>query len=384
MHDLKRILQDLNDALCQDKRKVGVLLGAGCPAAVRVVDGTTTKALIPDISGLTRLVVESLKGTADFETLAAQFKEDGIHEPNVEMMLSHVRTLQRIVGAGNARGLDRKALTSLEEAICKAVYDATCVTLPTRESPYHKLSRWIRDVDRNEPVSLFTTNYDLLLEQALEEEEVPFFDGFTGARKPFLDVRAMEDDCLPARWARVWKLHGSISWRLVEGARLSVIRHMDGVPSNGGLLIHPSELKYDQSRRMPYLAMFDRLRAFLRMPGAVLITCGYSFADDHLNEAIIQGMTGNAGATTFGLLYRNLADEGGATRLLPRVPANMSLFAQDKAYIRRREEGWFDVDVPAGTGAPGSTPKVPEFKLGDFGLFAEFMSSLVGTKAATA
>ncbi len=36
------------------------------------------------------------------------------------------------------------------------------------------------------PIELFTTNYDLLLEEALEDEEIPYFDGFVGSKKSFL------------------------------------------------------------------------------------------------------------------------------------------------------------------------------------------------------
>lgn len=382
MHDMTRLMKDLNDALGQDKRHLGILLGAGCPAAIRVPDGAGTKPLIPDIAGLTRAVATRLAADKGFGVLKTQFAEDGIADPNVERMLTHVRTLLRIVGKGTARGLKRDSLSALQEVICKAVYEATCATLPSRDTPYHKLSRWIRDMERTVPILLFTTNYDLLVEQALEEEEVPFFDGFVGVRKPYFDVRAMEADVLPPRWARLWKLHGSINWRVIDVGSLSVVREMAGVPAGGGLLIHPSELKYDQSRRMPYLAMFDRLRSFLQEPGAILVTCGYSFADEHLNETIIQGLTGNPGATAFGLLFRNLADESGASALIPKVPASMSLLARDRAVIRRRSEEWSDLGAPAAPSPAGGGRKTVEFKLGDFGVFAEFVSGLIGTKSS--
>lgn len=36
---------------------------------------------------------------------------------------------------------------------------------------------WISGTGREHPVEIFTTNYDLLFEQALERTHVPFFDG---------------------------------------------------------------------------------------------------------------------------------------------------------------------------------------------------------------
>ena len=54
-------------------------------------------------------------------------------------------------------------------------------------------------------------------------------------------------------------------------------------------VIHPSYMKYQESRRMPYLAMVDRLRAFLKQPTSTLILCGYSFRDEHVNEVYRDG-----------------------------------------------------------------------------------------------
>ena len=99
--------------------------------------------------------------------------------------------------------------------------------------------------DVNTPVEFFTTNYDLLLEQALEDCRVAYFDGFTGVRRPFFDIRAMEEDRLPSRWARVWKLHGSLNW--YHHPNRGVLR---GTQSENELqrVIHPSHLKYEESR----------------------------------------------------------------------------------------------------------------------------------------
>ena len=44
-------------------------------------------------------------------------------------------------------------------------------------------------------------------------------------------------------------------------------------------LIYPSHLKYEQSRKMPYLAMIDQLNRFIRQPNSLLIVSGYSFND---------------------------------------------------------------------------------------------------------
>ena len=149
-------------------------------------------------------------------------------------------------------------------------------------------------------MSIFTTNYDLLLEQAFERNAVPFFDGFVGSRRPFLDIHALEVDDVPARWARIWKLHGSVNWTLLADG--SVVRSLPTSP-DGQRLIHPSHLKYEESRRMPYLVMQDRFRAFFRQPSATLVTAGYSYSDQHINELLVDGLRGNPSAAAFAMLY---------------------------------------------------------------------------------
>ena len=198
------------------------------------------------------------------------FNEDGKIDPNVEDILSHIRSLKLVAGKSTVRGLTAKDLIKLEDKICAIIADVVDAHLPSSGTPHHHLAKWIRSAPRTVSVELFTTNYDLLLEQALEDCEVPYFDGFIGARRAFFDLQSIEQDYLPkrdqipTRWARLWKLHGSINWRLVKNSkdRAWVIR--SALKHEGDrLLIHPSHLKYEQSRRMPYLAMIDRLRAFV-------------------------------------------------------------------------------------------------------------------------
>ena len=369
MHDLQRIRQDLQESLSLDKHPVALLVGAGCPVSIRVPNaGGGTDPLIPDVAGLTAAVASALAGDTSFGILTEQFKADGRTTYTIEDLLSHVRLLSRIVGAGAARGLDAKALTDLEVALCQHVVTAVRRDLPGSDTPYHLLADWIGGVPRKSSVDLFTTNYDLLLEQALEDRGLPFFDGFVGARRPFFDLRAIEDDPLPSRWTRLWKLHGSVNWRLHPGG--TVVRSHETTGAGDGLLIHPSELKYDQSRRMPYLAMIDRLRHFLRQPSAFLVTVGYSYADEHLNEVLLQGLRSNPKAAGFGLLYKNLAEEPGASKVSKRLPTNLTLLARDTGAVRGVVGPWL-TDPSTGT---GTGPVLND--LGDFVAFAAFLKDL--------
>jgi hypothetical protein len=391
-HDLLRHTQQLQQALASNKVPIGLLLGAGCPVAVRTPDGAGRDTpLIPALAGLTQRIHEIIASTssaAHLKTITVHLEQDGIAKPNVENILSHVRALRVAAGSSEARGLKKKDLDDLDEAICHAIDEVVRRDLPDHLTPYHRFATWVGAIERQHPLQVFTTNYDLLFEQAFETRRVPYFDGFVGASRAFFDLASMEetDDRFPSRWARLWKLHGSINWRQVGDRTVRT----DGAGVTGERrLIHPSHLKYDESRRMPYLAMIDRLRAFLRRTPAVLVTCGFSFSDPHLNEIVEDGLRANPNAVCFALLFGELSSYALALPLARRRP-NVTLLCRDGAVIGTREGRW-SLDETAApprdwiarkTPGNGGTSGSWECRLGDFQCLGEFLADQMRARTA--
>lgn len=348
----------IQQSLSPDKMPIAFLLGAGCPLSVRVPPGNS--ALIPDVAGLTRHISEALSSDALFKTHHERIQShllcDGFVHATVEDMLTHIRTLLQAAGKDEARGLSCNALCDLDAKICELIDEAVRKRLPCNTTSYHQLARWINTIPRKYPVEVFTTNYDLLMEQAFEEMGIPYFDGFVGSDRTFFDPPSMELDDLPPRWSRLWKLHGSINWRLNDVSR--IVSRGEIVAPSERRLIHPSHLKYDESRRMPYLAMMDRLRAFLRKSPAVLVCCGYSFSDQHINEVLVQGLQGNSSSVCFALMYSELSAYSNAVACAERRP-NLCLLAKDEAVVGCQKGKWSGTD---------------EFALGDFAKFTAFLS----------
>ena len=382
-HDPRRHLTYLRQALESDKRPLALFLGAGCPLAIRIVSGATTSPLIPDIAGLLLITDNAAAASPDrtaYEALKAHFAEDQLGAPNIETLLSHIRALRIVAGKGTVRGVTAEQLDRVEALITKSIVEAVNKSLPSSDTPYHRIASWVAGLPRHDPVEVFTTNYDVLAEQALEETRTPFFDGFVGAREPFFDVAAIEDDVLPSRWARLWKIHGSINWSIASTEQ--VVR-VSG--SGQGSLIYPSHLKYEQSRRMPYLAMLDRLKTFLRRNSAFLVTVGYSFRDDHINEAIVQGLQGNSTSMAFGLMHGNLANYPAGSQLAERR-VNLTLLGRDAGIVATRSDGYLGIDGGPPTGieviaAVGAEPSASRVVLGDFAVFAEFLREMVGGRS---
>lgn len=389
-HDPVRQENYLRQCLAQDKRPLGLFLGAGCPLAVNGSVDSNELPLIPDIAGLTKAVFQKMVTSPEhesaFNTLLSHFQTDRGENPNVEDILTHIRSLRAVAGNDTVRGLKATDLDKLDEAICTTIVNVMDKTLPQSNTPYHKVAAWIGAIQRTEPVEIFTSNYDLLVEQALEANRVPYFDGFVGSYRTFFDPPAMEDDRLPARRARLWKLHGSINWR--QDTR-GIVSRGEPVVNDQRRVIHPSHLKYEESRRMPYLAMFDRLRAFLRKPSSVLIVSGYSFRDDHINEVMLQSLQGNSTAIIFALLFGKLQDYSHVVKFSTNR-ANLTVLAEDEAVIGTKRSQWMERqeigELAHSLGVEWVVKENPvtkgikqaRFKLGDFARFGNLLEDLIG------
>jgi hypothetical protein len=87
---------------------------------------------------------------------------------------------------------------------------------------------------------------------------------------------------MPAFFTRLWKLHGSLNWEW--DANHKIFRC--GRPVADSAAIYPSDTKYDESRRMPFVVLQDRFRRALHQPETLTLVAGYAFGDDHLNGVI--------------------------------------------------------------------------------------------------
>ena len=419
LHDAAQQAGNLRSVLQDDKQRIGCFLGAGCPLGIYDEAGTKSIALIPAVVDLTKKVAADLLAadSADgaksefkknWDSLSKECKSGGSAEPTVEDILTELRALANRRGNAEVLGMSKKVLNDLDAKICALITTRMKMTLPDYRCSYNRFASWIGGVYRTSPVEIFTPNYDLLFEQAFEKHPLPHFDGFVGSREPWFDLSSIEHDAIPARWTRLWKLHGSINWEkreeTVDGTQVTRVIRITGEPEEGKVMIFPSHLKYDQSRRMPYLAMLDRLKAFFH--GSVtsnrnavgrqeedaprLIICGYSFLDDHLNEVLLDGLRGNRSAQCFALMYSNLEDHPIAVKKAEKQ-GNLTVLAKDGAVVGTRvglyrpgspsiknAEPWLLEENSVVSGKPVNSLRC---LLGDFHYFGLFLEQLCGARS---
>jgi hypothetical protein len=375
VHNPDRYMSDLRQILSQGRKRIGLLIGAGAPISVRVsgenkLDGNG-RPLIPGVDELTSLVIDGLSD--DKQRFAAkQIRSELGSAANVETILSRVRLLQQALGNVEVHGLDSSGYAELGRTICQRIGTFASIALPSERNAYNELVAWISGTLRSHAVEIFTTNYDLLLEEAFEGVRAPYFDGFAGGSSPFFDPVTVAGDDLPPRWSRLWKLHGSVGWSL---ANQMVVR---GGSREAVELIYPDHLKYDLTQKQPYTALFERLKRFILTPDTLLLAVGFSFRDAHVCAVLDEALAVNANAAVFAFQFGALAQEEAACKIALDRP-NFSVYGRDGAVINGVGGAWRPGELPknwkeirSSFWGTHSTEVSPYFLLGDFKHFSRF------------
>jgi len=157
---------------------------------------------------------------------------------------------------------------------------------------------------------IFTTNNDLLIEKAMDELGIMYLDGFIGTTK-----RTFRPECYnydfyfpststEGKVHRVdqvihfYKLHGSINWitsfdspENIYGIQTKDIKTIEEENKYSDVMIYPTPLKHEFTLDFPYSDLFRRFADAITQPQSVLVTIGYSFADEHVNRIIYQALT---------------------------------------------------------------------------------------------
>jgi hypothetical protein len=381
--------QKLRDHLASHDKPIAFLLGAGTSAAVQATDG---EALIPAVAELTKRC-EGAICAIDTDTATAWKRINDSLEAgrrNIEEILSAVRRMESaITGDDRLVGLSREQLQNAESVIQRTIArEVNPATERFPETlPHLAMGRWIRRIDRSCPVEIFTTNYDTLIERGLEQEWVPIFDGFIGARQPYFSAASLARESMAPgrRWTRLWKIHGSITWSIID-KDTPLQRIVRGSEQEGGELILPSLLKYDESRKQPYRTILDRLRSVLtEYEDAILVTSGYSFGDDHINEVIFEALDANPRLHVFALCHGDPAHDHVLHEVALRR-SNILVLGKTKAIIGGHAGTWklTDPDGPVvermtGIFEPDAEGSVTgDLVLGDFNVLCVLLDAIAG------
>ena len=191
--------------------------------------------------------------------------------------------------------------------------------LPETTTPHESfLAKLMARDPQDGRAKLFTTNYDTLIEQAMDRLGILYCDGFTGTVGRRFNSSAYDlDYYFPGevgegrvrryhKVVQLYKLHGSINWRRgiaaaanpygirydssplpTEAEILADPQKLGAVFAGGeGLGILPTASKYGQTLTMPFAHLFRSFGQALLQPQTVLFVIGYGGGDAHVNQMI--------------------------------------------------------------------------------------------------
>lgn len=356
-HDVIRFVNGLSEKLASRSRHVCLFIGAGASRA----------GGLPDVTGLAEHVSKNLsKDQKDaFDRLS--------RNRNLEQVLSRTRRIAALLEGSSDRvdGLTSNEAQELDLEICRLIIDQLQVDKADLDPVLH-LAAWAARSDYHQALEIFTVNYDLLIETGLESLGVGYFDGFVGTlrarfRGDLVEASAPNDrDPLPASFVRLWKLHGSVHWTWDADRRREVVRLGSATPVGLPAAIYPSDAKYDESRRVPFVVLQDRFRRALHCPESLVMISGYSFGDQHLNEVLFEAARRRPRSEFVAFCFDAIPNELAVVAL---TAPNFQVVAPKEAILGGLRYDW---DTPQD--APDDTWDDGTFQLGNFAQLTRFLA----------
>lgn len=407
-HDPSEYIRGIQQILISDKKKIGFLFGAGSSLASKNDKSLT----VPAISKLTTEIVDEIgELESKYKEAFNEIKEElGEYNFNIETILSNLEQKVQFIGKGKLNSLNKDDFDNLIKEIKKRVRKKVSVHLDENDKIVTKdivselvqsdFANWIGQAERKYPIEIFTTNYDFLFELGLEFKEIPYYDGFCGSLRAFFNPESVEDLSFLSNQTKLWKIHGSLGWHFDNDSE-KILRIS---PDDNDILIYPSTLKYKESKKQPYESLMDRLSNFLKQDDAILITCGYSWGDEHINSRIISALKTNTTSHVIGLIfdkYDKIDDNSNVSKIGLDNP-KISIYASRSAVIGCNygdwklksepsnddivnlnlyfdEDGAMDIDIDKKQEEKGgeSWTGLGEFMLPDFGKLVQFLNSVI-------
>lgn len=274
----------------------------------------------------------------NIEALKSELSKEG-KAFTLENLLTKVTQKEQVVGDEKLVGLDKLGLQTLKNEIERIVKDLVSVHreagFETWDIVHYKFAQWINDARRKNCIEIFTTNYDYLFEVAFEKFDITYFDGFVGSYKPFFHALSVEDDKLLNHWPKLWKIHGSLGWEYDKTSE-KIIRIDNTV---GSIVVYPSILKYDKSKKQPFVTYLDRLSNFIRTEDSVLFITGYSFGDDHINDTILSALKRSSNSSIIVFLFEDILDTD-PLATLAKNQTKLSVYASKHGIIGGKYGEW--------------------------------------------
>lgn len=319
--NLKKIQDSFLKVL--DNKNLSFLIGSGCSS----YEYESSQIGIPIMIPLTKEFYETEVFKSYKDDLKTKLKidvEDDKFATNLELFLSTLHSLSFFLSKQSSsdeneslkkvQNLIREARNFLLEKCLNETNSKSKKDEPSIDAPlldlYKEFYRKLLTRNSTLPrLNIFTTNYDLYSERAMDDLGIHYVNGFTGGIQKFFNpaifnyALAEKMDLSQSKWGVIdnffylYKLHGSVNW--IENNtdnKLFKVKEIqdptiEKLENEETIMIHPTPLKYNVSLGSPYSDLFREFQRKLMSNNNILVTIGYSFSDEHINNLIFQAFT---------------------------------------------------------------------------------------------
>lgn len=221
----------------------------------------------------------------------------------LEDFLSKVLSYEEFMDEGDAKV--KFILT--KDRILKTIINKTKYSFDQRVFNHDAFIKILSNLTKSPyRLSIVTTNYDTLFEEAADALNFTVFDGFSFTSKPRFDVDLFDwflvkpisnvkSDKVEYKKSviNLLKIHGSLTWKQEKEEIIRCDKNPDLTP----IMIFPSSNKYSHSYEKPYFELLSKFQDLLKMPNTLFVTTGFSFADNHIAKMITQAIKSNPSLT---------------------------------------------------------------------------------------
>lgn len=314
-------LKKIQDAFSKvlDGKNLSFLLGCGCSSFVTEIDNVDVG--VPTMVPLAKKFYKDILSADNKKwlkgTLKLDIDSDGF-KINLESFLGTLHSIYFFYETtGQEKGLDAVKVAEIIKQARNFLLEK-CLNETNRNSKadqdlvdlYKSFYRKLLYRNSNLPKpNIFTTNYDLYSEIALDKLGIHYVNGFSGGIKKYFNptifnyALAEKMDLSQSKWSVIdnfvylYKIHGSLNWiQADDDSKLFRVREIQetsyaNLEQQQVIMIHPTPLKQNASMGSPYSDLFREFQKKLMQNNNVLITLGYSFSDEHINNLIYQAFT---------------------------------------------------------------------------------------------
>lgn len=306
------------------------LLGAG--TSVKIEEGKKNYPLMSDLLKVVREDVHIIKfyeeisskstGASDQYGIVKTLLDNHLYSTgaNIEQFLSLLDSVEQFIVDDGFRQETARCCERVKWCIKERIQSSATDNIMPTYIKFYKSLHHLKEASSNngKAISVFTTNYDMLSEQAMEELGIHYYAGFYGIVNRRFNLAYYDHEYVNTHKFKsssyivdndhinLFKLHGSLSWYFDEDKN-ELIERNPYCESFSPEIIYPSSTKFQKTNSIVYYSSL--MREFsdkICKEHTTLAVIGSSLSDEHINKLIENALSIN----TFTLLIFGFSEDG--------------------------------------------------------------------------